>query len=48
MDGIQHALTASTGATKQNRGTSRGLKLQPAFVEHLMGYPIGFTDLEED
>jgi hypothetical protein len=29
-------------------GTSRGLKLQPAFVEHLMGYPIGFTDLGED
>ena len=26
-------------------GTNRGLKLQPAFVEYLMGYPIGWTDL---
>jgi hypothetical protein len=29
-------------------GMSRGLKLQPAFVEHLMGYPIGFTEIEEN
>jgi hypothetical protein len=29
-------------------GASRGLKLQPAFVEHLMGYPIGFTEIEEN
>ena len=27
-------------------GTNRGLKLQPAFVEWLMGYPIGYTDLK--
>jgi hypothetical protein len=27
-------------------GTSRGLKLQPAFVEWMMGYPLGFTDIE--
>ena len=26
-------------------GTSRGLKLQPAFVEWMMGYPRGFTDV---
>jgi len=26
-------------------GTNRGLKLQPAFVEWMMGYPIGWTDL---
>jgi hypothetical protein len=24
-------------------GTSRGLKLQPAFVEWMMGYPLGYT-----
>jgi len=28
-----------------NRGANRGLKLQPAFVEWMMGYPIGWTDL---
>jgi len=27
-------------------GTSRGLKLQPAFVEWMMGYPLGFTHVE--
>jgi len=27
-------------------GTSRGLKLQPAFVEWMMGYPLGFTHIE--
>lgn len=26
-------------------GTNRGLKLQPAFVEWFMGFPIGWTDL---
>lgn len=27
-------------------GESTGLKLQPAFVEWMMGYPIGYTDLK--
>jgi hypothetical protein len=27
-------------------GKSTGMKLQPAFVEWMMGYPIGFTDLK--
>jgi hypothetical protein len=27
-------------------GKNRGLKLQPAFVEWMMGYPIGYTDLK--
>jgi hypothetical protein len=27
-------------------GASRGLKLQPAFVEWMMGFPLGFTDIE--
>jgi hypothetical protein len=27
-------------------GTSRGLKLQPAFVEWMQGYPLGFTHVE--
>jgi DNA (cytosine-5)-methyltransferase 1 len=26
-------------------GTKTGLKLQPAFVEWMMGYPLGWTDL---
>jgi len=26
-------------------GKSRGLKLQPAFVEWMMGFPLGFTDI---
>jgi hypothetical protein len=28
-------------------GTSRGLKLQPAFVEWMMGYPEGWTELTD-
>jgi hypothetical protein len=28
-------------------GTNRGLKLQPAFVEYMMGYPEGFTELTD-
>jgi hypothetical protein len=27
-------------------GTRTGLKLQPGFVEWMMGYPIGYTDLK--
>ena len=27
-------------------GASPGLKLQPGFVEWMMGYPIGYTDLK--
>ena len=27
-------------------GTNRGLKLQPAFVEYMMGYPDGWTNIE--
>ena len=26
-------------------GANTGMKLQPAFVEYLMGYPEGWTDL---
>jgi len=28
-------------------GTRIGMKLQPAFVEWMMGYPIGWTDLRD-
>jgi DNA (cytosine-5)-methyltransferase 1 len=28
-------------------GTNRGLKLQPAFVEWMMGYPEGWTELTD-
>ena len=45
MDGLQNSLTAMNGTTKQNRGGHRGLKLQPAFVEWMQGFPIGWTDL---
>lgn len=31
---------------REQVGTSRGLKLQPAFVEWMMGYPLGFTHVE--
>jgi|HubBroStandDraft_6_1064221.scaffolds.fasta_scaffold00472_3 site-specific DNA-cytosine methylase len=34
-----------TGATKGQTGTKTGLKLQPNFVEWMMGYPQGWTDL---
>ena len=46
----------STGAGKHGRGgedlqttvgTSPGLKLQPAFVEWMMGYPEGWTELKD-
>jgi hypothetical protein len=26
-------------------GTNRGLKLQPGFVEYMMGFPVGWTEL---
>ena len=45
-DGIQNTLAAGSGETKAHRGKSRGLRLQPAFVEWMMGYPLGFTDIE--
>jgi hypothetical protein len=34
-----------TGATKGQTGIKTGLKLQPAFVEWMMGYPQNWTDL---
>jgi len=34
-----------TGATKDQVGKKTGMKLQPAFVEWMMGFPIGWTDL---
>lgn len=34
------------GATKNGHGQKTGLKLQPAFVEWLMGWPIEWTDLK--
>jgi hypothetical protein len=33
------------GATKGQTGAKTGLKLQPNFVEWMMGYPQGWTDL---
>jgi len=36
------------GVTKGQAGKKTGMKLQPAFVEYLMGYPIGFTGIKED
>jgi len=46
MDGLQNTLAAASGKTKQDRGKNNGLKLQPAFVEWMQGYPIGWTDLK--
>ena len=37
MDQLPNAIT---------HGTNPGLRLQPAFVEWMMGYPIGYTDLK--
>jgi hypothetical protein len=31
---------------RTNNGKNRGLKLQPAFVEWMQGFPIGWTDLK--
>ena len=36
----------SGGDDLQTFGERRGLKLQPAFVEWMMGYPLGFTAVE--
>ncbi len=36
-----------TGATKGGVGIKTGLKLQPAFVEWMMGYPEGWTELPD-
>jgi hypothetical protein len=44
-DGLQNTLSAASGITKQNRGERTGLKLQPAFVEWMMGFPQGWTAL---
>jgi hypothetical protein len=34
-----------TGATKNQTGQKTGLKLQPNFVEWMMGYPLNYTNL---
>jgi hypothetical protein len=39
MDQLPNAIT---------HGTNRGLKLQPAFVEWMMGYPDGWTNIEPE
>jgi hypothetical protein len=31
---------------KTSNGEQTGLKLQPAFVEWMMGFPLGWTDVE--
>jgi hypothetical protein len=36
-----------TGATKGGDGKKTGLRLQPAFVEYLMGYPKSWTELTD-
>ena len=48
-DGIQNTLTAVSGITKQNRGQKTGtpLRLEPAFVEWMQGYPEGWTELTD-
>jgi len=35
------------GATKGGTGARTGLKLQPAFVEWMMGFPEGWTELPD-
>jgi hypothetical protein len=35
------------GGTKGQIGKPTGLKLQPAFVEWMMGYPEGWTELPD-
>ena len=48
MDGIQNALSTVSGITKGDRtGAQTGLKLQPAFVEYLMGFPENWTELTD-
>lgn len=37
--------TADAAQGKAHNGTKTGLKLQPSFVEWMMGYPPGWTDL---
>lgn len=46
-DGIQNFLAASEGITKQTRGQKTGtpLRLEPAFVIFLMGYPKDWLDV---
>jgi hypothetical protein len=41
QENVETVVRNSTG------GLNHGLKLQPAFVEYLMGYPIGWTVLED-
>jgi len=36
-----------TGATKGGDGKKTGMKLQPAFVEWMMGYPESWTELTD-
>ena len=46
--GGQDLQTVVDEQTKQDRsGTGPGMKLQPNFVEHLMGYPMNWTRLED-
>ena len=39
-DDLPHKIEGNT-----NRGTQTGLKLQPSFVEWMMGFPLNWTDL---
>ena len=46
MSGLQNLLSAVNGKTKQDRsGTGPGMKLQPSFVQWIMGYPLNWTVL---
>ena len=44
-DNVESAV--ELGATKGMPGTKTGLKLQPDFVEWMMGYPKGWTELTD-
>jgi hypothetical protein len=44
--GKQIGLSVEVNSIKD--GTSRGLKLQPNFVEWMMGYPQGWTELKDE
>ena len=46
-DGRDNAGGANSRRTAKANGTYIGRTLNPQFVEWLMGFPIGFTDLED-
>ena len=40
--------TQTIGKVIEGNGTSTGMKLQPGFVEWMMGYPPGWTHIEDE